>query len=283
MFARSLASYAGPPDPRQSRNGSVVSPSPEEVREALLSANRFVYAASSEPSAAFDFARLLEFVGIPDALARTDVFLIDNLSGPGLSKAFAQGNTEQTKSGLRQRIDQGQVKRYFDWNWNKNALVLFRAALQQVGLPAEAVISKYELQLLYFLAGYDEGPQRPRLTESGIFMEMHMWHGTGKYEGLRLGSAASRDAIVQHLVEKDFIEIHRPGENGHTHEAVLVTEKARRFLALLHPDCCDLDLPGRIERWMAAGFNVSQPKIDRYLRSYFGKQKRFGRSRRAAG
>ena len=48
----------------------------------------------------------------------------------------------------------------------------------------------------------------------------------------------------------------------------------RAFLEKLHPDCEDPDLPFRLSEWQhdpATG----HAKAQRYLRTWFGKQKRF--------
>jgi hypothetical protein len=46
------------------------------------------------------------------------------------------------------------------------------------------------------------------------------------------------------------------------------------MLNRLHPDCEDPDLPFRLHAWCEAGA-AAKPAIDRYIKTFFGKQKRF--------
>ena len=55
---------------------------------------------------------------------------------------------------------------------------------------------------------------------------------------------------------------------------LVLSAQGQAFLDLLHPGCCDQDLPGRMRQWEQE-WPVSRPKIERYLRTFFGKQKRF--------
>jgi hypothetical protein len=63
---------------------------------------------------------------------------------------------------------------------------------------------------------------------------------------------------------------------------VSISPRGESFLGLLHPDCEDPDLPARIDNWMTKGFDASRPVIDRYTKTYFGKQMRFYAKSRAA-
>lgn len=55
-----------------------------------------------------------------------------------------------------------------------------------------------------------------------------------------------------------------------------ITAKGQEFLSLLHRECNDQDLPYRLHQW-CQNWNDSKPTIDRYLRTFFGRQKRFFR------
>ena len=251
----------------------------EEVQNAIRGAERFVFSADPGPSEAHGCFALLEYLDVKDAFDRTDAYLFSDLSTSTLNRVFRAGSTQESRLHLAHLEEQGRVKRYFDWNWNQNALVVFRAALRGVGLPADAVISKYELQLLYFLAKNPPSPGgTPPWTEGQIVKEMTYWKGTGKYGRQYLGSCASRIAILEHLYQKEFLGRRRLSG---PREEVFVTSRAQAFLDFLHPDCEDPDLPARIEAWMEAGFDASRPAIDRYIRTNFGKQKRFYTQTRA--
>lgn len=251
-----------------------------DVQNVIRHAEHFVYSGDPSPSPVHGYFRLLEYLGIGDAKYRTDAYIFSDLTDRTLSKAFRAGSTPETQGYLAQLEEQGRVKRYFDWNWNHNALVVLGSALRAVGLPADAVISKYELQLLYFLRSNPVSRETPPWTEGRIVHAMSHWKGSGKYTQRQyLGSSASRDAIIQHLIQKEFIG-RRPMTDRP--DTVFVTSRAQSFLSFLHPDCEDPDLPARIDGWMEAGFDASRPAIDRYIKTYFGKQKRFYAKSRAA-
>jgi hypothetical protein len=251
-----------------------------DVQDAIRQARRFVYSGDPSPSPAHGCFRLLEFLGVEDARRRTEAYILSDLSDKGLSKVFGAGSTPQSLDYLLHLNESGKVKRYFDWNWNHNALVVLGSALRAVGLPADVVISKYELQLLYFLTNNPVSRETSPWTEGRIVHAMSHWKGSGKYaERQYLGSAASRDAIIQHLIQKEFIGKRPVADRANT---LFVTARAQSFLSFLHPDCEDPDLPVRIDGWMEAGFDASRPAIDRYIKTYFGKQKRFYAKSRAA-
>ena len=259
--------------------------SAEALFNAVQEAKHFVYAADLHSSSAHSYLRFLQYAGVSDALSKTDVYLLHSLDDKTLKTTLSLGGTVELREHLEQLGRRGEVKRYFEWNWNHNALVVLRQPLTAMGLPSDVVVSKYELQLLYFLAKNPDQPRdfdidssrsasphiplQPFWTEGGIFRAMTSWKGSGKYEKAQLGSATSRDALISHLREKGFLA-HTP--NG---RRLRITEQGYAFLNLLHPDCEDLDLPARIDNWMEQGLETSQGAIDRYIRSYFGKQIRF--------
>jgi hypothetical protein len=277
-YPKSLADYAAVTDPTLDANEQTDARrkwrassglNSEDFIEALRGAQRFVYAADAGPSEAHGFSRLLQYAGVR-AEIKTDAYLFYDLSEKTLSKVFGQGSTEESEQRLSSLSNEGRVKRYFDWNWNANALALFRPVFTTLGLPQETVISKFELQLLYFLVKTPFSQDDLPWTEGLIIQAMHHWKGSGKYsERQRLGSAASRFEILMHLVEKGFLNTSESGQR------VSVHSRGNAFLEMLHPDCEDPDLPARLDKWMAAGFDGSKSAIDRYIRTFFGKQKRF--------
>lgn len=169
-------------------------------------------------------------------------------------------------------VSYGLVKRYIDWNWNANALAILGQSLRQAGtLGSNPVISKYALQLLYFIRS------NPGLSEGKLHERMSKWVGSGKYPASHnFGSCASRPAMVEQLDKLGLItRLRAPFGNGNVHVECYMSALGERFLDLLHKDCCDPDLPMRIEQWCLAGMDVAQPKVDRYIRTFFGKQKGF--------
>ncbi|MNP43763.1 hypothetical protein D3C76_1376030 [compost metagenome] len=158
----------------------------------------------------------------------------------------------------------GEAKRFFDFNYNVNALLLFGECLRQVGVSTDRYgMSKYSLQLLYALRG------QPPLKESRVLSLMHQWRGTGRYPPTPLGSAASSADILSGLVDAGLML----EENNH----ISLSPRGTAFLELLHPDCADPDLPARLEAWQR-DWPSAKEKMNRYLRTFFGKQVRYMRA-----
>lgn len=164
---------------------------------------------------------------------------------------------------FRTWLNRGAAKRFFDYNFNINALALFGECLRKVGVNTEAYaygLSKYSLQLLYALKGASQ------LTETQFFCMMGRWPGTGRYGISSLGSAASQSAILNGLIEAGLLN--RSGGG------IGLSGRGNDLLGLLHPDCQDQDLPARLDEWQSQ-WPESRGKIERYLRTFFGKQLRY--------
>lgn len=186
-------------------------------------------------------------------------------------------------------LEYGHTKRYFDWNWNVNALAVLGDAARRAGVPAEAPpLSKYSLQVLYALR--DQLP----LQEGQIVRLMTEWPGTGRYTYApgqwppSVGSAASSAQIVQNLVDAGLLAQLLPeGWMGPLEKYVTppiwltVSPRGRTLLQLLHPDCEDADLPFRLDAWCDIGASA-KPAIDRYIKTFFGKQLRFSAGNQAS-
>lgn len=166
---------------------------------------------------------------------------------------------------------QGELRRYFDYNYVANSLPIIGAATRQAGLFGDSIPSKNGLQLLYHMR--ESGP----LSDGKLVDRMSKWKGTGKYKPVSgqyfggLGSPSSRAPIIDDMVRTRFIE--RSGNDRHN--KVFLTEEGNRFLELLHPDCQDPDLPFRLDKWSRLPEAEAKEKINRYIRTFFGKQKAF--------
>ncbi len=165
---------------------------------------------------------------------------------------------------------QGEIRRYFDFNYLCNALPMFGEAARLAGTWGSTVPSKYGLQLLY--DALDTGS----LSDGKRIERMTRWRGTGKYKTSDtafydgLGSASSRNNIIEELVKAHYLR--RSGKNRINTE---LSEEGSSFLDLLHPDCRDADLPFRLDAWSLLPVPEARSKIDRYIRTFFGKQKAF--------
>lgn len=237
--------------------------------ELFTAADLIVYAGDPNNTSTTAFEVLMKNVfGDDRALACPGVWLtgIDQAS---LKKAFS--NMKPFGELFRQSLEYGRMKRYFDWNWNVNALAVFGYAMRRVGVPADApTLSKYALQLLYALR-----KMTPRWYGQIVTLTRY-WPGTGRYQYQpgewhpRLGSPTSVSIILDNLIAAGLLEeIPREASN-----LFGISARGKDLLDLLHPDCEDPDLPFRLDEWCKKG-EESKPAVDRYLRAFFGKQLRF--------
>jgi len=162
----------------------------------------------------------------------------------------------------------GQARRYFDNLYLLNALPVFGLALKAVGIAPVgrfALLSKYTLQLLLLLSRIEKGPLR-----HGEIVGLMI--GDPAPKGYSpLGSAKSREAIVSWLQDSGCLEAHAHIQDGIVRYSV--SERGQRLVRLLHKDCFDPHLSARLQGW-GKSWPASKPAIERYIRTFFGKQKR---------
>lgn len=239
--------------------------------ELFTAADVIVYACDPYHTGAVSFDVLLREVFSDNRAAQCPALSLWGLDESSVKTAFA--NMKPFGEACEQSLEYGRVKRYFDWNWNVNGLAIMGETLRRAGVPAGAApLSKYSLQLLYALRNAE-----PR-TEGKVIHLMGDWPGTGRYPrptsawSPSVGSCASRGLILENLSLAGLLEpvIHA----GQKQPRIQLTALAHALLAQLHPDCEDLDLPFRLDAWCDKG-DAAKPAIDRYLNTFFGKQKRF--------
>lgn len=159
---------------------------------------------------------------------------------------------------------QAKLKADFDYSFLVNAAGLLTRSYHAVGgEEASPVFSKFTVQALFALkaAGH--------VSEGHMHQHLANWKGTGRYVNryVAMGSCSSRDALLSTLVDL--------GLAYRTSSAYLgITPRGEAFLTKLHPDCEDPDLPFRLEQWLGEPA-TAQAKLQRYQRTWFGKQKRF--------
>ncbi|MDH0342158.1 hypothetical protein [Chromobacterium haemolyticum] len=229
----------------------------------LGSAETIYFASDPDHSGAIAYQVLLTQTLGPEAAQQERPALLLNSWMPSDIEKALSSPVSTADFRFRQWLNAGTACRHFDFNYNVNALALFGASLRQAGvnLP-EYGISKCSLQLLYGLQ------EQSAMHVSAVFALMERWPGTGRYAPAELGSVASRSAIVSGLLDAGLLLKRNDA-------CLAVSERGDRFLELLHPDCRDIDLPARLVEW-ANTWPASQGKMERYLRTFFGKQKRFG-------
>lgn len=255
--------------PRMVHAQGTLQPCEVDITDELFQgAETIVFACDPDHTGVTAFAVLVErHFGSLDVRSFPSLHL-GSLDEASIAKEFA--NMGEFKSTFQTPLAYGRVKRYFDWNWNTNALAILGATARAVGVPAEAPpLSKYSLQLLYYL----EKRGAPR-SLGNVIHEMEHWTGTGKYTNeTRLGSPASYAKITEDLFNAGLTF-----KSSVLPRVYSITEQGRKLLAHLHKDCDDPDLPYRLETWGRQGPEAARDGMDRYLRTFFGKQKRFLKS-----
>lgn len=228
------------------------------VPQLLPRVSRIVYACDPDATGIWAFRSALRLWsnGTLDHNGH-DAWIFNSFSEAKMRAAMAQ---QTSISVLDAAYEYAQAKRYFEYQWLNNAHAILGHALQQVGVQL-GIPSKWSLQVLYFVR------DNPGMTSSILMQRMEAWMGTGRYPVGTLGSPASRPAMLEQL-ERLGLLCHAP--------TLSCTAVGHALLSALHPDCNDLDLPQRLDAWCRAGLLSSRPTMDRYIRTFFGKQARRG-------
>lgn len=242
-----------------------------ELRDELfLQADLILNACDPDHTGSLAFYTLLHQVFGDDRALRCPTLYLTSCDEATIRKSLAE--LRSFEEVFAQSLAYGQAKRYFDWNWNINSIAILGKAMRSVGAPSDAPpLSKYALQLLYALR------TQPFMTDGRVIDRMHRWAGTGRYEIRKgwwqpsLGSCASRCLILENLHQAGLLE--RREEPG-GRSTMGLSDIGHALLNRLHPDCEDPDLPFRLDAWCNQG-ELSKPAMDRYIRTFFGKQKRF--------
>lgn len=237
--------------------------------ELFTAADVIVYACDPDHTGAVSFDVLLREVFGDNRAADCPALRLASLDSRSIEAAFA--NMKPFGESCRLSLEYGRVKRYFDWNWNVNGLAIMGETQRRADVPADAApLSKYALQMLYALRSV--GPT----TEGNVVFLMAHWAGTGRYPqsssawSPSVGSCASRGQILDNLTLAGLLE--KAPELTKPH--LQLSRRGHALLDQLHPDCEDLDLPFRLDAWCNKG-EGAKPAIDRYINTFFSKQKRF--------
>lgn len=233
--------------------------------EAIFSKNPdVIILCDSDQRGVFSSDIFLSFFAPEMLNEEKKVIWADTLDEKNLAKQVAQPSSTNSHV-YKSLLAEAKVKKFFEYNFNMNALVILREPFNKsFGKEVIMQISKYELQLLLFIKDTNH-----RITEEFLYRKMNNWKGTGKYNDQRveLGSPSSRYDIIKNLISIGAI--------SKNDEEIFLTEKGNTFIKMLHKDTEDLDLPHRISKWQIDGIDLAFPKIERYIKTFFGKQKRF--------
>ncbi|GEM_PF-866703 len=158
------------------------------------------------------------------------------------------------------------AKRFFEYNFNFNSCVLFKPVLQKAGiLSSDFVFTKYLLQ--FFLALR----HCVNFSEDDMLELMLNWKGTGLYTQFSLG-IFSNTLMIENLNKAGLIEENGNGTKENVHYDL--SEKGKIVLKLIHPDCTDIDILGKVDVWMR-NWPESKKEMDEYLITFFKKQMEF--------
>lgn len=262
---------------------------------------QIVCACDPDPAGSYMFRNLLRLAR-PDLADEhfPDLWLKDMSEKTIISALSDPGSTAYPWRA--EMLAMAEAKRFFDANWAVNALPTFQPILHDLEVPSDrSFLSKYALQLLYELR------ERDPLTDLDIFHLQRGGVGTGKYGHLQyevaMGSAASRESIRESLKAMGLIGkagtrkepmsedsfawrvargFNREGDpKFYFKDLYAITDTGRALLDRIHPKTRDADLPFRIYEWGRA-WPESRPQIERYIRTVFGRQKRFAPDRSKA-
>ncbi len=251
-----------------------VSGDPAAVALSRYRSADVVYAAvDTTPSEWLALDRCLAYLALPPG-CEVRIPWIDDFGDDKVRAALA---APHLPGGPRYRamVAGARVRRRFDYGYLANALAVHGRTLRAAGAgPAAPVPSKYGLQTLYDLRR--NGPA----TEGRLVGRMQAWRGTGRYprtertRWVGVGGPASRYDILSMLRRAGLVE--------ETDRLLGLSALGRRFLDLLHPDSEDRDLPFRLHAWTDLPEEAGNARVDRYLRTFFGKQVRFLAKRMSA-
>lgn len=192
---------------------------------------------------------------------------------PGDTAALELGPLDRAIAYLQSA---GSPAMRLDYQYHVNALAVFGAIWRRacVGMgfeckPLPSILTTvFGLQLLYHLANRGT----PQWNERGG----RLWKGTGRYAAAELPYSDRTRAVLFSLVEEGLIGyINTPTrEQVERGEIYYLSRRARAFLDLLHPDCCDPDV---LLRWRdpATGLirSGSEQAIDAWTKRFFGRAK----------
>jgi DNA topoisomerase IA len=237
-----------------------------EFVEDILAADIIYFAVDAGPSGFYAQLRVVEWLSQFNRDFDRRHIVVQSLDDKSLREAI---KVSGPLADLRERSQLSIARRYFDYNYLRNAFpILGLTATKALGRPFGEMLTKHALQVLYFLrdhSGFNDGT----LCEA-----MQRWVGSGRYERdgnlhyQGVGSPATRTSIIKSLLHEKLAK--RVGKTG-----IEISDDGRRFLDFLHPDCEDVDQVFRIHEFSKMPEEEAKAKIDRYIMTFFGKQKRY--------
>lgn len=238
-----------------------------EASRIIQLSDEIVCATDCDPAGALIFNLVLEYMA-PKFLGKNITTIINYAGYDEKSLTMAFNRPTMTSDDFFKRTTSaGIIKRYFDYNFMLNSHVILSDLyrfLASTKAPVE--ISKYMLLLLHLV-----NCNKP-MDWYQLETKMLKWSGSvDSQSGAKvasIGSPASRSSIIKNLVNLDLIKADDKDKYG-------LTDLGERFIAALHKDSFDPFLPQRIADWQLLSIEEATAKIDKYMKTFFGKQKRY--------
>jgi len=253
-----------------------------EVRERIRKADLVFCLKEWAPSAVMEVHMALEAV-FPDRIPyerivwpRLDYSRCTEAPPPPFDDTWERRMVEASVAEI---VPMSDVAR--DWLGYSRNLNRFRGLFWRnfLAIPGQefreyGLLSSFEtlfknVQILYRLRN-TEGA-----TPEEIGTWIREWQGTGRYSGtfpwLKLMDPRMTWWAWPVYMTEDRNTFAVRSPDGR----IRLSGHGERLLDVLHPDCEDPDLPFRLDAWCHLPFEEARPKIDRYVRTWFGKQKRY--------
>lgn len=247
-----------PSAPVWAPHGEDVVPTDLPVEFILATADEIILACEADSTGAVASHTLLQECLSADAARQLRrVVALTALDEQHIEEAYSAGLTTLDPE-YQGWLSTGLARRFFEFNYNANALAAQGPVLARLGLKApQQVVSKHALQLLYHLRREARAP----LTEASLLQLMATGFDVEGLPRTPLGSVLSRMAIIDALlvaglIEKDSRDFHR------------VTRLGQEFLSALPTKCEDPALPAKLSVW-CANWPESRGAMVAYLQEFF--------------
>lgn len=178
-----------------------VTPCTTNPETLLQNASTIIFACDPDHSGAAAFNILIEqsLGTLPTETAWPAMHLLATNEAAISQSIEAMGTTSD--EWFRTISNAGQAKRFFDFNFNANALALLSPKMRKAGCPdKQSKVSKYGLQMLYSLRDEEAS------DTSSLIARMENWKGTGRYQAMRLGTSVSMSGIIDNLINSQLVE-----------------------------------------------------------------------------
>ncbi len=239
-----------------------------EFIQSLLVADVIYVVIDPGPSGFHTRLRVMEYLSSLQVTASIRHLGLDDLTTSGIQKALSKAGDMHD---IEERAKFSLVRRYFDYNYLLNAYPIMGKTFEKsFGKRLEWPLSKHELQILFFM----RSTKNSRLNDAHLSARMRYWQGTGKYKArdwygyFGMGNPASRHCIIENLIGQNLLV-------RNLDRTICITDLGERLLEHMHPDCEDPDQVFRIYLWAQLPLDEAKAKIGRYIKTFFGKQKRF--------